>query len=320
MSCDLYNYACLTTVVPPTLAIAQVNKVLYMYVLCIFVFLVITINAVDIQYLAANYTPKMDMANMTTSVAVSERQSLGSPDYELLRDCRGIINSEILEHISTYTTDCHIHSKGCWGFYVVRTVYGDDQRVAAAMDRFQDTIENSILSWRKLDGPRPGHEELDEEARSRYHSDLIEHPSLDGANYLEARDYFRRWAEPYIINSDDDDDDSVEEDPDLQDINRSPRFRGFFLLDEQMLSNLETFPARGDIDDLFKVREKTGTNWLKLVGTNDQGSEGLLGVPGYYLITMFGSLCQLEDGVQSFPVGDVFPQGDTDQMWRLYEP
>lgn len=296
-----------------------------MYILSfISLFHLVAIYALEVQYLPINHTHNLDLVNMSSSMAVAERQSLGRPDYRLLQGSQGMINSYLLDHISTYTTDCHIHSEGCWGYFVLRTVYGDDERVAAAMGHFTDAIENKIVAWRKFDGPGPMSERLDKEVRDRYHSVLIEHPSLDGAGYEEAREYFRKWAEPYVTCSALDDGDSeisdCSEDPWFDDVGRTARFRGFFLLDELALGNLERLPAKGDVDAFDKLARNPKAPWIKLVGTNDKAHYGNLGVGAYELLDIFGWLCDRDQGVQTLPKNGDFPEdGDPDHMWELFQ-
>lgn len=214
--------------------------------------------------------------------------------YRAMQEHKGMLRYYLLENVDMYISDCHLHSKGCWGYYILRTTYGNDQRVAAALRHFDDAIYNKLAVWRTMDNH--SRTELDKEAQARYHSTLIEHSSLDGADFEAAREYFRKWAEPYIVPPIDEEEEGAGDDEDevedtlLDDVSRTPRFRAFFLLDEQALDNLERFPARGDLEAFEQLSNNLEAPWLKLVGTNDRAHYGKLGVRAYDLLDIYSWL------------------------------
>lgn len=294
----------------------------------LFIFILIllaTMNLSDDQTRLATSIYRLDLANITSSIAVAVRQSLGSVPYRLTEKSKDWVKHNLLDYISTNITDCHIHSKGCWGYFVVRTAYaeGDDERVVAAMVHLDDAVENKIQLWRQRDGPTASHEQLDDEARDRYHSVLIEDPSLHGASFLQAREFFRSWAAPFVTDDNDMDnempDGLLAKDPDLDDVGRTPRFRAFILLDDQVLSNMQTFPARGDLEAFEKTWKTENTEWVKLVGTNDEGLMGALGVTAYDLLEVFGFMCDLDNGVQTFPSSGIPLENERDTIWEMYD-
>ena len=120
----------------------------------LYILSLLSVSAHNLQYTQA--TLKRDLVfslqlNMT-AIPPGERISLGGPSSELTSGCYGETSDNILAPMSTYLTDCNTHSDGCWGFFVVRTAYGDDiddDRIAAAMRRLEDAANNIISCWRR---------------------------------------------------------------------------------------------------------------------------------------------------------------------------
>lgn len=93
-------------------------------------------------------------------------------------------------------TNCHIHSKGCWGLYVVRASFaaGDDQRVAGAMSKLDSALAMTIKEMRSLAEPlNPGFIATDAEVMRRFHNILIDDAQLHDATIDEVRSYVRDW-------------------------------------------------------------------------------------------------------------------------------
>ena len=219
-----------------------------------------------------------------------------------------IIKGQPLGDIDTYTTDCTLHSDGCWGFFALRTTHeeGDDERIAAAMQRLDDAVDNIISLWRQIDGETTSYAELAAEVRSRYHTVLIQDPVLQGASLDQARAYFQIFATPYIADTDED-----------GYISRTPRFRAFILVDEQVLSNLETFPVRGDLESLKELQRRVQTEWVKLVDTDNYGEEGTIAVRASHFINAFSSMCSSDHGLEEFIGDDNAAEGESD-IWTFY--
>ncbi len=70
----------------------------------------------------------------TPAMATIQRESLGLVDRSTTQYAQDPICALLSSYV-LYNLDCTVHSRGCWGFFVLRTAYalGDDQRVAAAM-------------------------------------------------------------------------------------------------------------------------------------------------------------------------------------------
>lgn len=288
----------------------------YMWLLLIFLFLIPAAYTSQAQDPLLSDLRLLSQPNMTmTSPATVQRQSLGKVDFGLISHNSDTVNELVLDQINTHNTNCNVHSDGCWGFFVVRTTYkgGDDERVAAAMARLDDAVHNRILLWRQRDGETGEHEQLDDEARRRYHTVLIEDVALDGASIAQARAYFRSWAAPFIVKSDADD---GEEDED-EEVRRTARFRAFILLDETVLGNLQTFPARGDLESFENLCTGVGTEWVKLVDTDNEEQEGTCGVRACDLMGVFSSLCDFDHGLESFPRDGDVPEGESED-WAFY--
>ena len=84
----------------------------------------------------------------------------------------------------------------------------------------------------------------------------------------------------------------------------------FILLDEQMLSNLETFPARGDIETFTGIYLQPTTQWVKRIDTdNEHSRRGRVAVSACELANAFGKLAEEEHGLDTFPRNEEFPGG-----------
>ncbi|OAA79819.1 hypothetical protein LEL_03305 [Akanthomyces lecanii RCEF 1005] len=235
-----------------------------------------------------------------------ERDSLGGVDHWTMENAQdsicALLSSDIL-----YNSDCITHSRGCWGFFVLRTAYapGDDERVAAAMARLDDCVENGILLLRESDGETLSHEELDGEARARYHNILIEDAAaLDGANLAQARAYFQSFAAPYVVHTE----------PEIGFFSRTVRFRQFILLDDQVLSNLETVPKRGDVrafDDLLDNKR----HWVKLLDADDDSIyDGFCALNVRDLLDAYETIGR-RDRMTRFP--KIEPPEGEDELWTF---
>lgn len=242
-----------------------------------------------------------------------ECMSLGQPARDLCGPY-GETNENIISTMETFTSECNIHSDGCWGFFVVRTAYNDnsgDDRIAAAMLRLEDAVHNIIACWRR-DSEWDNCQEIDDFARSRYHSVLVQDPSLAGATIPGARSYFQDWARPWC---------PVDEDFPNK-FNRSARFGAFILLDEQVLANIETLPARGDLDAFEELFLHTTTQWVKLIDTDNEDPEmGQIAVSAYDLAKTFRKLADEVHGLETFPrdtgVSDEFT--GTELGWERFD-
>ncbi|KAJ6789510.1 hypothetical protein PWT90_07170 [Aphanocladium album] len=235
-----------------------------------------------------------------------ERDSLGGVDHWTMENAQdsicALLSSDIL-----YNSDCTTHSRGCWGFFVLRPAYapGDDERVAAAMARLDDCVENGILLLRESDGETLSHEELDGEARARYHNILIEDAAaLDGANLAQAQAYFQSFAAPYVVHTE----------PEIGFFSRTVRFRQFILLDDQVLSNLETVPKRGDVkafDDLFDNKR----HWVKLLDADDDSIyDGSCALNVRDLLDAYETIGR-RDRMTRFP--KIEPPEGEDELWTF---
>ncbi|KAK3187375.1 hypothetical protein K4F52_003720 [Lecanicillium sp. MT-2017a] len=239
-------------------------------------------------------------------MAAIQRESLGLVDHCTMQYAQdsicALLSSDIL-----CNSDCTVHSRGCWGFFVLRTAYapGDDQRVAAAMARLDDCVENAILLFRESDGATLSHEELDSEARARYHNILVQDAeALDKASLTQARSYFQSFAAPYVADSE----------PETGSFGRSTRFREFILLDDQVLSNLETAPKRGDVkafDDLCGDQ----TTWVKLVDADEEDVySGSCALNVRDLLDAYETIGRL-DRMTCFPMVEP-PEGES-ELWTF---
>ena len=232
-----------------------------------------------------------------TAPPPDKRIALDRPSSDFNSDSGyfGETSTHIIRPMTLFDTDCNVHSTGCWGFFVVRTAYGDvidDDRIATAMVRLEDAVHNIIACWRR-DSGWDNCEEMDDYARSHYHSVLLQDASLAGATIPQARQFFRDWATP-ICGLDEDDSSQLDS---------SARFRGFILLDEQVLSNIETFPTRGDLDAFDALYLGTTTQWVKLIGAenvNPDLERDRIAISAYGLAIAFGQLAMEQHGVGTF--------------------
>lgn len=257
--------------------------------------ILLVISAHALQYTQTPFGHALS-SNVQSNMTVTpprERILLGKPGSELCSGCYDSTSSNLIDPMSTYFAECNTHSDGCWGFFVVRTAYGDgidDERIAGAMRRLEDAAHNIISCWRR-NSKWDNCQEIDNYARSRYHSVLLEDPSLAGATIPQARRFFQDWASPWCpVN---------EDDPSMRD--RSARFSAFILLDEQVLANIETFPARGDLDAFDEVYLHPTTQWFKLIDTDNEDPElGQVAVTAYHVANAFRNLAEEPHALETF--------------------
>ena len=86
---------------------------------------------------------------------------------------------------------------------------------------------------------------------------------------------------------------------------------------EQVLSNLETFPVRGDLESLKELQRRVQTEWVKLVDIDNDGEEETIAVRASHLINAFSSMCSSDHGLEEFIRDDNAPEGESD-IWTFY--
>jgi hypothetical protein len=172
---------------------------------------------------------------LLTGLFIAVLMSLLSP-----RDPRldlGLVNSNhtgsrmddtqaLLDMINSPACDCDVHSRGCWGFFVVRTSFedGDDERVPEAMDRLETYCKMRIRLTRQDKPSIPFAIEIDVDAVRRHHNTLINDLALKDASIQQVRSYLSTWFEP------------------IPGERGGPRFMSVILLDKEVLGNLVGLP------------------------------------------------------------------------------
>lgn len=172
-------------------------------------------------------------ADMSDINAQNSRVSLGYGDPWVTTAVKGHRYNDrsqyLLNEICYGDSNCNLHSKGCWGFFVVRTCFGegDDERVAQAMAKLHQLFATNVEMHRAESYPsNPTYLAADAELMRRFHNILIVDSELRDASVGEVRRYLSKWIES------------------IPQPRGGPRYTTFVLLDSQLLDDLNQLPDK----------------------------------------------------------------------------
>ncbi|KAK3181496.1 hypothetical protein K4F52_007206 [Lecanicillium sp. MT-2017a] len=165
----------------------------------------------------------------------------------------------LLDRVNACASGCDVHSRGCWGFFVVRTSFedGDDERVPEAMDRLDTYGTLRLNSTREINPPTPFAAEIDAEALRRHHNTLITDPTLKDASIGQVRAFLSTFFKA------------------IPGAHGGPRFLSVILLDTEVLRNLVALPKNPTLKQWRGMVSWRGkdTQWVKLIDTDEEDGE-----------------------------------------------
>ncbi|KJZ71000.1 hypothetical protein HIM_09611 [Hirsutella minnesotensis 3608] len=210
-----------------------------------------------------------------------------------------------LDTLFTYRNNCPIHTRYCWGFFVVRTCFapGDEAHLSRAMLKLDRLICSRIQIHReiaKLEDPGTYTDDaylsVDADIVRRYHNILIDDQKIEAAAIDDIKAHVRQWI------------------ADLPFKTRGGRYSAFLLLDEEVLCNIERMPDSISAEEWCEVWQRKDTEWVKLVDVHEEGEACRVWV--WDLIEAFSLLCDFGYGVSEFPTSP----DDLGCGWPFFEP
>lgn len=155
---------------------------------------------------------------------------------------------------------CNLHSEGCWGYFVVRTSFDEDddnKRVEEAMAKLKTYTLMEIDRTRRHYQDMPHAVEIDAEAVTWHHNVLIDDIALKDASLEQIRVYMNSWFETLPGGND-----------------GSLRYITIILLDREVIANLIKLPESQAMEEwLDMIFEGRDTQWVKLVDTDVESGE-----------------------------------------------
>lgn len=238
------------------------------------------------------------------------REDLGDIDYRFFgsEGRQGPDDSiALLDEFLTVEPNCHLHSRGCWGFYIIRTCFdeGDDRRVLEAMDKLEMSMTLHIQLARHFSmDNEPGLLACDADLKRRLHNVLISDVKLKDASIADIREYLQAWFAT------------------IPEPRNGPRFDSFILLDSSVARNLEQLPKVASFDEWepIEMHPQPQHGWVKLVDV-DGPTGSTCKVWAWHLVYVTWSLMQGSYGVSEIPrIRDPVMNRDDGDDWLFYEP